>query len=313
MNPRPLPIFITRGVALGAALLAGGPALPTTSNAARLGPSASPVATGPVPDTSEPASEATPSPVVTTSGPVRVTVEGGVANASLMPQWITEKNPNVGRALALPGHEQWVDVTIVGATYDYRVTITPMRDGTPIGPAPEPVPCACNDDELLALVGKELAIAVERAQSTPAEPVEPQTEPEEPQTESEVAPRGKPDPRLTGLGIGGIVTGVLGVGAIVGGAAMIVVHERPVGDSLYPYFVRDFQPLGFATVSVGVAALAAGTTMLALDLTRCRRRPSARGCPSPGVAGPAAVAPRRVRVSAAITPETTGVSLHGRF
>lgn len=303
MTARPMPPSKIRGAVLGAVLLASASGLPAPASAARLAPDA-------------PASSPSGSPSRTTakptssSGPIRVTVAPGIDDASLIPAWIDDRNPTVARELELPGHEQWVDVSIAGTTYDYRVTVTLMRDGAPLGAAQEPPPCACNSDELLALVGDQLAIAAERAKSTPAEQREDAVE-TGPREEPEPKPNLRPDPLFTGVGKAGLaLVGVGGAGAITG-AVMIGVNLRTLPNG-YGYFERDWRAPGVVFLGVGGAVLLGGVVTVALDVTRCKRNPRAPGCNQPAEPHDGRRA-RTFRGAPWASTQGAGVSLWGRF
>ncbi|MCA9710227.1 MAG: hypothetical protein KDK70_30585 [Myxococcales bacterium] len=248
-------------------------------------------------------------PAAASAGAVRVGVAPGIVDGDLLPGWIENRNPNVGSALALPGHEQWIVVEIGGETYDYALTVTAMRDGEPVGEPSEPLRCDCNHASLMALVDEEIAKAVERLQATPVEePKEDGPDADDPE-EGEVitmAPATAVPPRpLTALGIGGLVVGVAGVLATGTGVALLAVGERDHPD--YYYLERDYRPLGYASLSVGLAAIVSGVTMLALDRTRCKRDPAARGCSG------ASEAKAQLRPRGVVSSQMVGFEVGGRF
>lgn len=307
MHSRTMTSSMARGSFVVAALLVSALVRPSISSAARLGPSTPPTSPPTAQAPAEPTGDDTSEPNVgPTTGPLRVTVDPAIDDATLVPKWIADRNPSLAPKLAAPDHEQWVAVQIGGVTYDYRITVTPMRDGVAVGPEPTAVTCECNSQELLERVDQEIAKAVQQIQSASAAP-----EPEpEPQPEPEPEPEPEPRKRLSGLGIAGVVTGSVGIAALAGGVTMVVLGERDVGEPDYVYIQRDFRPPGYAALSVGAAALIAGATMLALDL-RCRRNPGARGCSSKGTETARAAA--RPRFSAILAPGTTGLAVRGRF
>lgn len=317
MNARPMSPPITRSVMLGAALLASVAAFSTTSSAAEPDPrplppsSAAPVA--PV----GPGSTADPSPPPSdpTSGPIRVEVAPGIDDASLMPKWIAERNPDLGQALALPGHEQWIDVEILGATYEYRVTVTPMRDDAPVGPAIQPVTCDCNSQELLERVDAEVRRAVQTLQKEPpVEPIEDHGDDSRPSTGEQDDGRGG-IPELTWVGKTGIaLIAVGGAGAITGAVMVGVNRGDPLSDG-YGYLERDLRnPTGYVFLGVGGAVLVGGVVPLVLDLTRCTRNPNAPGCEELVAGRPSSRgrrAPRRWAPWA--STQGAGITVSGRF
>ena len=286
--------------ALEAAVLAAF-LLPGSAHAADHYPTASP------PESSEP-SNAPPA--------LRVSVDPAIDDAALLPQWLAERNPTVGPAIALPGHEQWIAVEITGATYDYRVIVTAIRDGEPLEPIAKPLACECNSESLLALIDHEIADAIERLRSfAPAnEPARAETEPEtEPQPEPTTTVT--PPPRLwqlSRLGIAGVATGAFGLLAIGGGVSLLVAEEREIpGRTKYD---RELDPLGYTVLSVGLAALAGGVAMVVIDGARLHRNHDRLGRPRSSTDGAArSAAPRRTTLSPILDRHALGAALTGRF
>lgn len=209
---------------------------------------------------------------------LRVKVAPAIVDANVIPGWIADRNPRLDEQVpTLAGHEQWIAVEINGDTYDYRVVVNAMRDGAPVGPAAEVARCECNTEKLLDLVDERIAAAVERLRSTPLEepPPEPQAEPEpEPVTTPSAPP---PERRpISGLGIGGIATAVASAGLLGGGIAMVVAEPKNVPD--FYSRERTWKPPGIAALAVGGAALAAGVSMLVVDVIQCRKADAPTRC-----------------------------------
>ncbi len=252
-----------------------------------------------------------PADAQSVSGPLRITVAPELENAALLPSWIRERNPGVKDVLALEGHEQWVDIDVAGTTYDYRVTIVPMRDGQRLGPRAQADRCECSDQELLENIDVRIAAAVATIESTPL-PVEPEPVEPEPAELEPVEPEPVEPKRLTSLGIGGIVSGVVGLGLVGGGVALLVADDRsPAVDRRF--FLNDQRPPGFALLSVGIAAAGAGAAMLALDLTRCRRRADAKGCSQEDDGARPSGVSARSRIVPGFGPQTATIAVVGRF
>lgn len=240
-------------------------------------------------------STASTGPTASGDGSIRVLVDPSIDDASLLPVWVLERNPEVGATLRLPGHEQWVAVEIAGETYAYELTVRPMRDGAVLGDRPEPWTCECNTKELLDRLDEEVAGAVEVLRTTPAADAELEADPAPPPP-----PRRWAEP--TALGIAGIAVGGVGVASVVGGAVAFAKERAGVSS------------LGAGLVSGGVVALLSGTTMLMIDLSRCRRRPESRGC-RPDALEPSATSAstRRPRVELAASTRAVMLSISGRF
>lgn len=184
----------------------------------------------------------------------------------------------MGEALVLAGHDQWIAVRIDGATYEYDVSVTAIRDGAPLSPSEVPIRCECNSESLLVMLDREISSAVYRLRSTPVEDPEPELAPPAmvPPPATVLAPaRERAQPRarvwsISPLGIAGAATGAFGLIALGTGSALAVAEPRPIDG--WSKLERDFAPLGYATVAVGTAALLGGVAMIVVDVVRARRR-----------------------------------------
>lgn len=230
--------------------------------------------------------------------PLRVAVAPSISDAPLLTQWLEERNTELGDALVLPGHAQWVDVQIDGATYDYDVSVVAMRDGEPLAPSSAPIACECTSGSLLTMLDREISTAVYRLRSTPigARPLEPTPTAATPERapESPGADATPPRPRLwsiSPLGVAGAATGAFGLIALGIGSAFVVAEPRPIDG--WSKLDRDLAPLGYATLSVGAAALAGGVAMIVIDAVRARRRSGLAVAPSYGRGTVGAVFVRR--------------------
>lgn len=209
--------------------------------------------------------------------PLRTTVAPTIDDAALLPQWLDDRNRDLSQALALPGHTQWIAVQIDGATYDYRVTVTPFRDGAPSGPPATTLTCECNTEALLTMIDREIDGAVERLRAGPADEPAPAapTEIRSPTPASAPAPRRAPAPilprqwRFSSLGIAGVATGALGLLTIGAGTSFVAAGKRPIPG--WSKLDRDYRPLGYTTLATGIAVLSAGVVMAVIDGVRLRR------------------------------------------
>lgn len=217
---------------------------------------------------------------------LRVKVDPMLADAALLPGWITERHPDLARSVRDPEgrHAQWIAVEISGSTYDFRVSVSAVRDGEPLGASAEPTRCECTTGELLALVDVGIAAAVDRLRTAP--PGEPTPEPAAEPAAIAVAPRPRaeplapqprsllPDARSRGLGpLGhaGIGVTVAGVGLTAVGA---VLARRPEQIRGAPGDVetRDVRSAGLGLAVTGGVVLATGLGLLVADLAAPRRR-----------------------------------------
>lgn len=195
--------------------------------------------------------------------------------------------------------------------FGYEVEVTAEVDGAAIASGVQPFVCdPCRVLDLYARVEGTIPDAVaairkhenpppaaaEAAVATaPAEPTA--TEPQQPDT-----PPTDGEPRkaraVGALGLVGIVAGAASIGALVFGASRI---NRPATQSRNPSFDEitineGTTQQGWAWFGVGLAGMAAGATMVAVDLTVLRRQRE-----------------RRVSVRPDVRRGMTGVVLHGRF
>jgi hypothetical protein len=212
---------------------------------------------------------------------LRIEVAARIDDASLLPDWITSRNPDLAQEIpTLQGHEQWIAIDIAGATYDYRVSVVAMRDGKPVRPMSEPVECVCNSEKLLALVDDRIDEAVAELRAAKLAdvtmPPEPEPTPPDPviRPESEVIDDEEVDGHrrpLGALGYAGIAVGVLGVGALGAGIPLALRPDEMRGAR--PERERySTHPPGIAMAVGGGVALATGVTLIIVDRVRHRRR-----------------------------------------
>lgn len=226
-------------------------------------------------------SEATATTPQTSSDALRVKVAPAIDDASLIPGWIAARNPRLAEQVPmLEGHEQWIAVEIFGDTYDYRVTVTSMRDGAPVGPTLEPTRCECNSEKLLELVDERITEAVGRLKAVPVQAPTPEVDPTGSSDEGAVQPNPQPPepkrPRISALGIAGIVTTSVGAVAVAGGVTMVVLPPQSRASDFS--LENNWRPPGVVTLAIGGAALAAGVSMLVLDVIQCRKDDAPRRC-----------------------------------
>lgn len=224
---------------------------------------------------------------------LRVDVEPGIDDAALLRGWIADRHPGLPEALRDPAgtHAQGIAVRIAGSTYDYRISVTAMRDGEPLGPLAEPTRCECTIEELLEQVDAGIEAAIEQLQAPAPSPPAP-SEPAPPAASSPevVAPAPSPEPsprepspvreldqrsrRLGPLGHAGIGVAVAGAGLSVAG---IVLAVRPTQIRGEPgdVEIRDFRGGGLGLAVSGGVVLATGVALLVVDRVTARRRATA--------------------------------------
>lgn len=223
---------------------------------------------------------------------LRVEVEPGIDDAALLRGWIADRHPSLREALREPEgtHMQWIAVRIAGSTYDYRVSVTAMRDGEPLGPKAEPTRCECTIEELLERVDAGIDASIEQLHApTPSEPV--------PQAAAPAAPAAAPAPslepapspagpspasgeldtssrRLGPLGQAGIGVAVAGAGLTTAGI-VLAVQPRQIRGEPGNVEIRDFRGSGLGLAVSGGVVLATGVALLVVDRVAARRRATA--------------------------------------
>ncbi len=258
------------------------------------------------------ASALAPSPPHT-ADPLRVSIDPAIDDAALIPGWITDRNAGALERLAeAEGHEQWIDVIIGGSTYDYRVTVTPMRDGAPLGPRPHPVTCECRSERLLELVDDRIAAAAEQLRANPVRQAPAKVEPPPALTPAPLPPEPSPPPprerrRISGLGISGIAIATLGAGAIGGGVAMLAVNPRALegrGST-----VRNWSERSRVALAGGGTVLAVGVTMLVVDAIQCAKPDVPRRCERRRASSKEFT----LDIGPSLQAGSGGITVHGRF
>jgi hypothetical protein len=252
-------------------------------------------------------SPVSPAPESGASSPVlRVQVVDAIDDAALIPGWIADRNPRLAEELLLiDGLQPWIAVEIGGATYDYWVSVTPMRDGKAVGPAVKPRLCECNSETLLEVIDAAIAEAVATLNAVEEQPaVTASSTTERGADETTVAPPPRVKRRrFSGLGIGGAVLTGFGATAVGAGVTMLRLSPLDVG-------TRDLKEVpwtgpAYGALVGGGAVLLIGVTMVIVDATRCRRDWTASRCE------------RRVRerleVAPAIGTRHAGITIIRRF
>ncbi|MCX4247879.1 hypothetical protein OEB96_45125 [Paraliomyxa miuraensis] len=222
-----------------------------------------------------PAPTAVQSSVRDTADILRIEIDETIADADLIEGWIRSRNPDVFDQPSMnEGYEQWIAISVAGATYDYEVLVMAIRDGEPIGKASAPAHCECTVEQLLELIDRHIDGSVVRLQqATAVEHPPPPPPPPKPRPE----PTRRPSPThdrvrtLRAPGYIGIVAMALGAGAVGVGVELLTRPDavRHGAGGLEAFTVR---PPGIATVATGGVAVATGVSLLIADVVRNRRR-----------------------------------------
>lgn len=210
-------------------------------------------------------------------GLIRVEVAPTIADAALYPGWIHNRNPEIAKDFPeAHGHEQWISIVLEGQTYDYRLRVTAMRDGEPVGAVGEMIACECNNAKLMGLVDDGIAAAMEQLRLSSVEMVS-MSASSKPDVELQLIngdillPEHRSRRRLGPLGYAGIGLGVAGLGALATGIPLYLRAPRgAINRGRYEYI--STKPPGIALAAIGSAALTVGIVLTAVDVVRHRRR-----------------------------------------
>ena len=212
-----------------------------------------------------------------------VWVEPGVPDGERVGGWVEERGAVVLREHQPPlEQEDLVRVAVRGGPYDYQIHIALLRRKRLLEEQLDVIVCECGSDEMLQRVGEAIdegarrltdAAEAERAEATRESEVEPVKE--EPVEE-------KKDRRgLRAMGYAGIGVGVLGVGAMVSGIVLALRPDEFLRGPGPVIETRSTRTPGIVLAVGGSTALAAGLTLVVLDVV-LHRRPRVAMVPAVG-------------------------------
>lgn len=211
----------------------------------------------------------------TVRAPIRVEVSPTVADAAEYQGWVNGRQPDIEKQFPeAVGHEQWILVEIGGSTYEFELVVTPMRDGRPVGLVDGPVICDCNSSSLLEFIDARVAEAVEQLHSSRedvSEDVPPLALSPPRMRMFSSSPRAVDGSRMGPLGYTGVGVGVLGLGAIAGGIALML-RPNELRWSQGALEVGTTRSSGGAWVASGGAVVAVGIVLIVTDVVLRRRR-----------------------------------------
>jgi len=194
--------------------------------------------------------------------PLVVVVDAAVVDGdALAARLVVGLEPLVRILPLAPGAAASIRVT--GELLDFRVGLTLGPDGMSTWSW-----CPCTHAELVAHVQRRLARALRPPMTCPPAPLAiappPASRPPRPVQTHEPAPRRSGRLGAVLMGVGGLALGT-GAGLVI--ATRVVTDERWVPRA-------DPRPFGIAAMAVGTAVLAAGASLLFLELrsSRARRR-----------------------------------------
>ncbi|MEM9460066.1 MAG: hypothetical protein AAGF11_38175 [Myxococcota bacterium] len=219
-----------------------------------------------------------------------------IDDAEVLDNWIQERNQDLADRLPVSSeHEYGISIEITGDIYDYRVTIAANRDGVPVAPGGVEFSCECSTSMLLERIDEGITVAVEHFHVAPAQlptihPKKTGAPSGEPSDDGDAVRRAATKARidrnlkLGPFGYIGVGEGVLGVGALAAGVALILREPGDIRERSERAFVRTTEEPGFMLTLGGGIALLSGIVLVTTDviLQRRRRRHSIALTPTDG-------------------------------
>jgi len=188
---------------------------------------------------------------------LEVEVSDEIVEAAELQRWIHDEGRRVLNGLpAETKRRGGLRVEIGGALYDYQVTISVLRDDTPMG-FPRTWQCECSNEELLEKLRAELTdrAAVLELEEEP-EP------PPEPVIKLGVAPveldRKRKRGRLGPAGVAGLTLMALGTAGVGAGVALMEVGKLSAPGGWWERDTYDLLPPGAVLVGTSVSLVVIG-------------------------------------------------------
>ena len=232
--------------------------------------------------TSRPALAAPPaSGVVLSRSSVKVEVDvaSTIDERDRLRGWLESKMQSVLAESESSGRIGTMRVEVTGGLYDYQVTLTTSRNGTPLGEAVT-WDCECSNEELLGTVSSEVPAVASRLEledietkddARPPPPRVVHTAQHDGPTVIDDRELVRPSPKSVGaVGITMITLGALGV---AGGIPMVIIQDR-IGRPDQYWLDRDeidLRPPGIAIASTGAGLLVIGSVLYAIHRRKNRR------------------------------------------
>lgn len=193
---------------------------------------------------------------------LEVEVDDGIVEATELRQWVEDEARDVLNDLPRsPRREGKLRVEIGGALYDYRIMITALRDGDPVG-AVDSWACECTTEELLGRMRDKVETAADRLEVVDAEPAGDETVAPVPVVSETADERRKR--RLGPGGIAGVVLASVGGSAIAAGTALWLIPEAktPLDEEQYTIGQLSLRVPGAAIAGLGAGLVVAGVALL---------------------------------------------------
>lgn len=222
-----------------------------------------------------PAGGSRPAPDVT----LEVKVAPAIVESAELRTWVEEEGRRVLDGLPKePKRRGGVRVEIGGELYEYRVTITAVRDGVVVG-VPSEWACECSNEELLERVRGELVAGAEGLVVEAEEPVVTLAPPVVKPTTGTVDDL--PRRRLGPAGAAGVTLMVLGATGVGTGVALMVVGDQDLQARERVLMSRNFMMPGQLVTISSAGVLFTGVLLYAL-----RKRIDREGRLTVGVLAP---------------------------
>jgi len=228
-------------------------------------------------------------PASALKGTLLVSVHVSDSDADVTRGWVEARAAVTLQSMERPLLEgETISIRVHGAAYEYGISVLLGREGQALAAARQPsmIKCECGSDEMLdrvagaiedgvrvlAEVEAEERVAEEKAEAeAEAEAARQEEEEEERTREAERLARQQAPYRPSLRGDAGIGIGAVGVVALVVGIPLSLrsTEVREQGERIE---VRSTRPAGIALAVGGGVALAAGVTLVVLDVVAHRKR-----------------------------------------
>jgi len=193
--------------------------------------------------------------------------------------WVEDQARAVFERRGAPlGPDDEIRLSVSGELFDYGIRIELLQHDMLLDDQPDAIVCECGTDEMLERVAEAIDAGADRlAQVKPMERGVGEASPTDVTGPVPLpAPQRGTERRISGLGVAGAVLTGIGGGAVVGGIVMMALGPRALPNAIESE--RNWRPPGMATLIAGGAVLAAGVSMVVVDVARCRKTDAPRRC-----------------------------------
>lgn len=206
---------------------------------------------------------------------VEVETDPAIPDASTLSAWIQQESLDALAKLELSSnHRGTIRVSVSGALYEYRVSITTILEGSTEEKSTE-WSCECSNDDLLTRIRADVQTAATALDEQIVAPDHDDIGADEKSSPSSPVVTRAPTVPLRELQLRGKV----GLGLMVGGSAGVLsgivlmgvgVRSHEYNENSAKLVYNDYRVPGVPTFLVGASLLAAGATFLVFERRRAR-------------------------------------------